>query len=389
MLTLGVEEELLLLGPTGEVAPAAPEVLRLARGRGGRGRMHPELMSFQVETASGICRTLRELEDDLTGLRAAITEAAGTLGVRVVATGVPPFGHPGPGMLTDDVRYRAMVARWPAATASAVTCACHVHVGIDDRALAVQVLGRLRPWLPTLLAITVNSPLADGIDTGWGSNRYRRQLAWPTFRPPTAHRDPESYDRQLASLVRRGVALDTRSVYWLARLSPRYPTIEVRVADTCLTAGDSVVFAGIVRALVATLADDVRSARVSAPAPGPRTTALRAQLLSAAHHGLAPAIVRPGAAGGSRAGGVLAGGVLGALVEVIMPSLEATGDLAVVLPGLQRLERLRTGADQQRALRAAAPSRAAFVSALAEPARSDAATGPTSVRPPDEQVVLQ
>ncbi len=297
-------------------------------------------------------------------------------------------------MLTDDVRYRAMVDRWPAATAGAVTCACHVHVGIDDRALAVQVLGRLRPWLPTLLAITVNSPFADGIDTGWGSNRYRRQLAWPTFRPPTAHRDPESYDRQLASLVRRGVALDTRSVYWLARLSPRYPTIEVRVGDTCLTASESVVFAGIVRALVATLADDVRSARLSAPAPGPRTTALRAQLLSAAHDGLAPAIVRPRAAGGDRpggvlAGGVLAGGVLAGLLEVIMPSLEATGDLAVVLPGLQRLERLGTGADQQRALRAAAPSRAAFVSALAEPAPPDAATGPTSVRPPDEQVVLQ
>ena len=263
--------------------------------------------------------------------------------------------------------------------------------------------------MPTLLAITVNSPFADGIDTGWGSNRYRRQLAWPTFRPPTAHRDPESYDRQLASLVRRGVALDTRSVYWLARLSPRYPTIEVRVGDTCLTASESVVFAGIVRALVATLADDVRSARLSAPAPGPRTTALRAQLLSAAHDGLAPAIVRPRAAGGDRpggvlaggvlaggvlaggvlAGGVLAGGVLAGLLEVIMPSLEATGDLAVVLPGLQRLERLGTGADQQRALRAAAPSRAAFVSALAEPAPPDAATGATSVRPPDEQVVLQ
>jgi len=383
MLTVGVEEELLLLGPTGDVAPAAPEVLRLAEGHGGRGDVKPELMTYQLETASGICRTLRELEDDLTELRSATAEAAATLGVRVVATGVPPFGHSGTGMLTDDARYREMVDRWPAATAGAVTCACHVHVGIDDRALAVQVLGRLRPWLPTLLAISVNSPFADGVDTGWSSSRYRRQLAWPTFRPPTAHRSTESYDRQLASLVRRGVALDTRSVYFLARLSPRYPTIEVRVADTSLTAVDSVVLAGIVRALVATLADDVRSARASIPAPGPRTTALRAQLLSAAHDGLAPTIVRRRTAPDHEPGGVLA-----ALLEVITPSLEATGDLGVVVAGLQRLERLGTGADRQRALRAAAPSSAAFVAALAEPALPPASTGPTSLAP-DEQVVLR
>ena len=387
MLTMGVEEELLLLGPTGEVAPAAPELLRLTRNHGARGDVKPELMTYQLETASGICRTLEELEDDLTELRSVTAEAARTLGVRLVASGVPPFGTPGMGMLSDGARYRELVDRWPAASA-AVTCACHVHVGIPDRALAVQVLGRLRPWLPTLLAITGNSPFADGIDTGWSSGRYRRQLAWPTFRPPAPHRSLEDYDRELAALVRRGAALDPRGVYFLARLSPRYPTLEVRVADTCLTAREAVVFAGVVRALLVTLVEDVRSGRASVPAPGPLTMTLPAQLLSAAHHGLASTIVRPRTSPGYHLVGALA-----RLLEAIIPGLEATGDLRVVLAGLQRLERLGAGADQQRVLHAAAPTRAAFVAAMAGPAAAEAATnaarGSPWLGPPDEQVVLQ
>jgi carboxylate-amine ligase len=108
----------------------------------------------------------------------------------------------------------------------------------------------VRPWLPTLLALAANAPLAGGRDTGWASWRYREWARWPTARPPPVCASAAAYDAVVGDLVRQGAALDEPSVYFLARLSPRYPTVEVRVADTCLAVDDTVLLAGLVRALV-------------------------------------------------------------------------------------------------------------------------------------------
>src|SRR4051812_20714893 len=126
-------------------------------------------------------------------------------------------------MLTDPPRYREIAARFPWAAAVSGTCGCHVHVGVPDRDLAAQVLGRLRPWLPVLLALTANSPVSAGHDNGWLSNRYPRPLEWPAFRPPSPWHSAAGYDRVATSLIRGGAALDPGSVYYLAPLSPRYP----------------------------------------------------------------------------------------------------------------------------------------------------------------------
>ena len=362
MLTVGVEEEFLLLGPSGDVAPAAPAVLRLTGERHERGEIKPEVMTYQLETVSGVCTELDEVERELTGLRARIGEAAVAVGVRVVASGRAPFGERGLEMLTEDARYRDIAARFPAATATSGTCACHVHIGIADRELAVQVLVRLRPWLPILLALTGNSPFADGADTGWSSGRYRCQLSWPTFRPPVVHRDAAGYDQMVATLILRGLAFDTRSVYLLARISPRHPTIEIRVADTLPTAKDATVFAGVVRALVATLVDDLRRDRPARPVTPARPGAVHARLLAAAHHGLGSPVARPRQPG---TGTPPRNPMIAQLVDAVLPALEASGDAGTVLPGLDRLERLGTGAQRQRRLWASSASREDFVAALA------------------------
>ena len=129
--------------------------------------------------------------------------------------------------------------------AEAGTCACHVHVGVPSREVGVQVLARLRPWLAPLLAASANSPIAGGHDTGWASWRYVIQSRWPTSVPPAAWPDAAAYDAAVRRLIGRGAALDERNVYFLARLSPRYPTIEVRVADVCLDTGTAVLLAGL------------------------------------------------------------------------------------------------------------------------------------------------
>ncbi len=356
MLTMGVEEEFLLLRPSGALAPVAADVLRLT---GVDSPLTPEFMAFQLESATRVCTGLDELRSDLVRLRLLAARGAEKAGARLVSAGLPPFRAGVLGEVTADERYLELVRRFPHA--------CQVHVGVPDRDLAVKVLARLRPWLATLLALTANSPIAGSADSGWSSRRYRELLQWPTFRPPAAWTSADRYDRAVGALIARGAATDHASIYFLARLSPRYPTVEVRVADACLIAEDAVLLAAVVRALVATLMDDARRGQPIEPAA---TARVNASLLAAARHGIST----PGARlrDGSR---VPRGALLARLQAEIMPALEATGDAEEVASGLGRIGRVGTGADRQRILWARAATPQAFVADLADAAVPVASAG--------------
>ena len=226
-ITLGVEEEFVLLDPsTGATVLAAAELVRMLGGEPG---VRTELMRFQVETVSAVCTSLDEAGRELTRLRRLAADAAAQLGCRLVASGVAPYGTPGLAAVTGQPRYRELARRYGRVVAEAGTCACHVHVGVPSREAGVQVLARLRPWLAPLLAVSANSPIAGGHETGWASWRYPIWSRWPTAVPPAAWPDAAAYDTSVRRLIGQGAALDERSVYFLARLSPRYPTVEVRV----------------------------------------------------------------------------------------------------------------------------------------------------------------
>ncbi|WP_433788918.1 carboxylate-amine ligase [Actinoplanes sp. CA-252034] len=335
---MGVEEEFLLLDPDGAVAPAAPDVIRRT---GGDERIKPEYMAYQLETATSVCTGLGELRRELSRLRLTTAEAAEAAGAYLVASGAPPFRAGPLGALSADDRYRVLAERFPEATAAGGTCGCHVHIGIPDRELATAVLSRIRPWLPALLALTVNSPVYGDNDTGWASFRYQNQLHWPTFRPPDVWPDAGSYDREVRSLVASGTAVDASGVYFLARLSARYPTIEVRVADTGLEVDDTVLLAGVTRALVATLIEDIRRRDKLLPAP---RQLVSEQLLAVAR------------------GGVLR---TARLLQKITPQLDAAGDTGEVYAGIERLRREGTGAQRQRRLWQRYGPTSGFVGALA------------------------
>ncbi|MCM4081271.1 carboxylate-amine ligase [Paractinoplanes hotanensis] len=286
--TFGVEEEFLLLDPhNGRPVPKAPRVLRLLRGQPGP---RAELMRYQVEVATRVCATTDELRAELRRLREIASDAARSCGCRLVASGTSPYPAPGLSALTENPRYRELARRYPVLTAVSGTCACHVHVGVPSRDTGVQVLNRLRPWLATLLALSANSPLEEGRDTGWASRRYPALARWPTGRPPSIWPDAAAYDRALHRLIERGAALDEGSVYWLARLSPRYPTVEVRVADVCPDIDTAVLVAVLVRGLVATCIAESRSGE---PVPSVDGTTVRTSLQAAARYGLAGYAIDP------------------------------------------------------------------------------------------------
>jgi glutamate---cysteine ligase / carboxylate-amine ligase len=355
-ITLGVEEEFVLLDPsTGTAVLAGPDLVRMLDGEPGVQR---EVMRFQVETATRVCTSLDDLGRDLVRLRRLAADAAASAGCLLVASGTAPYRTPGLAALTDQPRYRELARQFgPLVAGTGGACGCHVHVGVPTRDLGVQVLARLRPWLAPLLAITVNSPIAGGRDTAWASCRYPAWSRWPTASVPAVWPDAAAYDAAVCRLIGQGAALDEQGIYFPARLSPRYPTVEVRVADACLDAGTAVLLAGLTRALVATA---LAEARRGALLPAPPASQVNAALTAAARHGLTGPAVDPftGQTADPR-------GLRSRLIDHVYPALSDHGDVQTITGLLRRLDHEGTGADRQRALFASAASPPAFARALA------------------------
>jgi carboxylate-amine ligase len=339
MLTVGVAEEFLLLGPDGAVVPSAPFVAGLARDED---RIKPGFLAYQVVTDTATCGSLRELRAELCRLRLLAGDAARRAGAGLVSVGAPPFAAGPLGAVTDETQHRELASWFPDAVVAGRGCACRVRIGVSDRDEAVDVLARIRPWLPALLALTVNSPFADGRDTGWASFRYHLQQRWPTFRPPGAWDGADRYDSAVRALILSGAAPSESAVSFLARVPAGLPIVEVRVADACLTVEDSVVFAGIVRALVMSLIRDARRNLMTLPVP---TSVVDAHLDTAAHGEVRLRQDRPAPTTSAANGAVVR------LMRKIGPTLAASGDADRIYGGVDWLRRNGTGADRQRRAR--------------------------------------
>ncbi|MEV5407555.1 glutamate--cysteine ligase [Thermopolyspora sp. NPDC052614] len=341
-LTVGVEEEFLLVDrTTGRAVPAASKVMRRIKSPIAK-RVVPELTQFQIETNSDVHTDLRELARDLTELRTAVADAADAAGVGLIACGnapLNPLGAMPP--LTAAPRYRTMCRHYRALLHGQGVCGCHVHIGIPDREQAIRVSNHARPWLPLLQALTANSPIAEGADTGYASWRAILWSRWPSAGPPPPFHSAAHYDALVDALITSGVILDRGMVYWLIRPSHHLPTLEFRTADTCATVLETVLLAALVRALAATALAKVRA---GLPAPALEQTLLQAACWRAARDGLEGDALDP-------ATGRLmpAWTLLTRLTDHLRPALHAYGDLETVTTALTRLRRDGSAAARQRA----------------------------------------
>src|SRR4051812_21458381 len=363
MRTVGVEEELLVVDPGGRPVPLGPEALEVAAGRGQgetveehdraeRGdqpddeddgsaegaHLVPELKAQQVELGTRVCRTLDEVAAELRSWRDRAGAAAAAVGASVAALATSPVTvEPVP---TPGERYERMHETFGRIADEQLTCGCHVHVSVEDDEEGVAVLNRIRIWLPVLTALTANSPFWSGADTGYASYRSQSWGRWPSAGPTGLFADAADYHRLIDDVLATGTAIDTGMVYFDARLSANWPTIEVRVADVALRAEDAVLHAGLVRGLVETAAREARDGR---PAPDVRPEIVRLAAWRAARSGLSGELVDPRTARPAPAGAVV-----GALLEHVRPALADAGDEQRVTAGLAEVLRRGTGADLQR-----------------------------------------
>jgi glutamate---cysteine ligase / carboxylate-amine ligase len=341
---VGLEEELLLVHPeTGELANAAAAVLHDHRvERGDRAPawavqdLEGELLRDMIETHTDPTEDLAEIGRQLRIARRTAIAAADEAGVAVAATGTPPLGSTMP-VVSPNQRYARIIEEFGDTGRGAGTLGMHVHVDVSDDEEGVRIIDGLRPWLPLLTALTSNSPYAWGRDTGYASWRQQVWTRWPTAGTAEPYGSAAEYRRVRDTQIRVGAALDDGMLYYDARLSAAYPTVEIRVADTCTDVDDAVLAAALARALVETVAE------AADPGEAVRSDLLRAAWWRAARYGLAGDLVHP-----VTWGLVPAAEALRALAEAVGPALEAAGDTDLVDDGLSRLAIQGTGARRQR-----------------------------------------
>jgi carboxylate-amine ligase len=334
MRTFGVEEELLLV----DAADLRPAPVGEAAVRGSAALDH-EFKQEQVEIASSPQLEAAQLRDELVRLRSEAEQTAQARGASVVAIATSPWKLSPRG--TPDERYQRMVAEFGLLAREQLTCGQHVHVEVGSRAEGVAVLDRIRGWLPVLLALSANSPYWQGQDTDYASFRSVLWGRWPTAGPTDPFGDEAGYDDRIDSLIRAGAALDDGMIYFDARLSARYPTIEIRVADVCTDVGDAVLIAVLARGLVDTA---VAHWRAGQPAPRISTPVLRAATWRAGRWGLGSSLVAP-----STGRPAPAWTVIDQLAEWTADSIRRHGDTDLVVDGLNRIRASGGGTARQRA----------------------------------------
>lgn len=340
-LTVGVEEEFLLVDArTFRVVPAAQLVLATAGGL--PGELHPEGTRYQVEISTPIAHSAASLREELAALRRTLGRAARAHGCRLLAAPSPVVAVEGPLHLTDDEpRQREQHRRFGALTDTLVSCGRHIHVGTLDVDTAVAVSNRVRPWLPTLIALAANSPFWGGRDTGHASWRAMAWSGWPSAGLPPHFTSTAHFRRSVQTLLGSGAALDTKMVYWDLRPSGHWPTLEIRAPDMSPYLDTAILQAELVRALVSTALREIAEQR---PDPPVRDDVLRLARWRAAHDGLEGFGLDP------YTGAELpAADLAEALLDLVAPALAASGDLDHAAKTLAGLLRDGSGAHRQRA----------------------------------------
>ncbi|GGW40671.1 putative glutamate--cysteine ligase 2 [Streptomyces lucensis JCM 4490] len=342
MRTVGVEEELLLVDPdSGDPKALASAVLaRADHDDPGQDVFEKELFGQMLEFATHPQSDMTDLGAEIVRCRKEAARLAGEIGCAVAALATSPL--PVSPSLTVNERYEWLAERYGVGTRDQLVCGCHVHVSVESDEEGVAVLDRIRPWLPVLTAISANSPFWQGRDTGYASYRSRVWERWPSAGPTELFGSPEGYHRRVADMVATGVILDEAMAYFDARLSARYPTVEIRVSDVCLCSRTPVLIAMLARALVETAAREWRAGR---PPLDHSVSLLRMAAWQAARSGLEgdlldPVTLRPRPAPE----------VLRSLLEYTGDALTESGDAAPAEQAVEELLRTGNGAREQRRL---------------------------------------
>ncbi|MBS0566043.1 MAG: carboxylate-amine ligase [Proteobacteria bacterium] len=248
--TFGVEEEFFLVDLRTGRSPGrvSKTFVKACQRRLGQAVAF-ELQQAQVELVSPIFDDATHALDTVISLRAQIAEIAQAMHLGIIACGSHPIARWQQQVQADKPRYRRFADEYQIVGLRGFFCGLHVHIGVPgvDR---VQLMNRMLSWLPLFLALSAASPFWNLRRTGMFSYRQSAYTEWPRTGTPDFFADEAEYQHFVAILRRAGSIRDGGELWWTIRPSPRHPTLELRIADSCTRAADTIALATLFRCLV-------------------------------------------------------------------------------------------------------------------------------------------
>ena len=244
--TIGVEEEYLLVDRETRALVVDPPKTLMAEAEEKCGtQVTSELLRSQIEVGTKVCKNVQEVRQDLSRLRSNIIEVADRHGLAPIAASTHPFSKWTEQKHTDKERYFDLTHEMQGAARRLVICGMHVHVGIDDDELRIDLMNQASYFLPHLLALSCSSPFWAGRDTGLKSYRLTIFDALPRTGLPERFASWAEYQRHINILIDSGLIPDSTRIWWDLRPSDRFPTLETRIMDVCTRLDDTIALTSL------------------------------------------------------------------------------------------------------------------------------------------------
>ena len=249
--TLGVEEEYLLVDArTGDLASDPPESLVDECASILGEQVTNEFLRAQVEIGTKVCANISEIRTELRRLRRGVAQACSRYGLAPLAASTHPFGDWRQQDYVPKERYEGLAHDMQAVAYRMLICGMHVHVGIEDEELRIDLMNQARYFLPHLLCLTTSSPFWQGQDTGLASYRLTVFDAMPRTGLPEPLTSWSEYQRMIDRMTSSGLLEDGSKIWWDLRPSSRFPTLEMRICDVCPDIEDALAAAALFQCIL-------------------------------------------------------------------------------------------------------------------------------------------
>jgi glutamate---cysteine ligase / carboxylate-amine ligase len=251
--TLGVEEEYMVIDPiTRELKSHDQKIVELA-AKAYSENVKAEMHQAVVEVGTGICNNVTEAMVEIKQLRRHVADVAASLNLKIGAAGTHPFSHWSTQLITPNPRYDAIVNEMQEAARSNLIFGLHVHVGIQDKDMAIHIMNTVRYFLPHVYALSTNSPFWEGRNTGFRSFRTKVFDKFPRTGIPDEFESWDAFKNYVNLLIKTNCIDNAKKIWWDVRVHPFFDTIEFRICDVPMRVEETIAITAIFQALVVKL----------------------------------------------------------------------------------------------------------------------------------------
>jgi carboxylate-amine ligase len=252
--TIGIEEEYQTVDPTTRDLRSHIHAEVIAKGRMIlEERVKPEMHQSVVEVGTGICKNIKEAKAEVKGLRRDMVRLARENGLRLASAATHPFADWRVQEIYPDERYRTIVEDMQLVARANLIFGLHVHIGIEDRETAIQIMNAARYFIPHILALSTNSPFWLGMNTGLKSYRCKVFDKFPRTNIPDYFPSWGEYENFINLLIKTGCIDNAKKIWWDIRPHPFFNTLEFRVCDIPMRVEETIALAALIQATVVKL----------------------------------------------------------------------------------------------------------------------------------------